>query len=94
MSFGLYPDPIGTRNSAGTNFSLRLSFGPHRSSRLRIFPVALIGSASRNSMILGYLKAAICSRHQAIRSSAVIAAPGRRTTTALTSSLIVGRARR
>jgi hypothetical protein len=55
-------------------------FNSALSSFFRIFPVAVIGRASRNSTMRGYLYTAICSLHQAIKSSSARDSPCLRTT--------------
>jgi len=57
-----------------------------RNSRRRIFPVAVFGRSSRNSIERGYLYAAICSLQNPISSSSVTAASGLSETYAFTVS--------
>src|SRR6266536_775489 len=62
------------------------SSADHLSSRFKIFPVAVIGRLSRNSIMRGYLYAAMVSLHHVISSASVIVAPALRMMKALTSS--------
>src|SRR5207245_734208 len=57
-----------------------------RSSRLRTFPKALLGSPSTKSTDLGFLYEAIRARQNSISSGPVAVRPSRKTTRALTDS--------